>query len=217
MSTENSRLIQNFTVPWLVVLLGVPLTYAVVRYHVLQGVEWSHFPLFIANKAFSLAAVFFIAASYLIGKISRLFGDDPDRRLILIKFCGLMGFSLAAIHALMALLIVSPEYYPKFFLAGGRMNLTGELNLLFGVLGLWCLSITAITSLPFMYEAIGADRWYRGQRMGYLALTMVAGHTVVMGFPGWITPAGWPAYLPPISLVAFTAALIPLLVKLRRV
>ena len=45
------------------------MTYAIVRYHVLAGVDWSHFPLYIANKGASLAAVFFIASSYLIGKI----------------------------------------------------------------------------------------------------------------------------------------------------
>ena len=68
-----------------------------------------------------------------------------------------------------------------------------------------------------MYEAIGADRWYRGQRMGYLALMLVAAHVAVMGFSGWLKPADWPGHLPPISLVAFIAALIPLLIKLRRI
>jgi len=67
---SESRLLQAFTVRWLVLLLGVPATYAVVRYHVFAGVEWAHFPLFIGNKALSLAAVFFIACSYLIGKTS---------------------------------------------------------------------------------------------------------------------------------------------------
>ncbi len=211
---RNSRLIQPFTVRWLVSLLGVPMTYAVIRYHVFQGVEWSHFPLYIANKGCALAAVFLIAASYLIGKTLRVYERQPDRRLILIKFCGLMGFSLAGIHAFMSLLMVSPHYYPKFFQDAHKMNLTGELSLLFGVLGLWCISITAITSLPFMYDAIGADRWHRSQRMGYFALTLVAGHVVVMGSSGWLAPAGWPGLLPPVSLLGFIAAVIPLLVKL---
>ena len=165
---RNSRLIQTFTVRWLVFLLGVPMTYAVIRYHVFQGVEWSHFPLYVANKGCALAAVFLIAASYLIGKTLRVYEREPDRRLVLIKFCGLMGFSLAGIHAFMSLLIVSPHYYPKFFLDAHKMNLTGELSLLFGVLSLWCISITAITSLPFMYDAIGADRWHRRQEDGLL-------------------------------------------------
>jgi len=88
--------------------------------------------------------------------------------LILIKFCGLIGFSLASIHVLMSLVLISPSYYPKYFSEMGKLNLTGELSLVFGVLSMWCLAVTAITSLPFMYEAVGAERWQRGQRMGYL-------------------------------------------------
>ena len=210
----DDRLLQSFTARWFAVLFGLPLTYAVVRYHVVKGVSWEHFPLYIANKAISLSAVFLIGASYLIGKTIRVFEDDFPKRLILIKFCGLMGFSLAAIHAFMSLLLFSPHYYEKFFHESGKMNLTGELSMAFGVLSLWCLSVTAITSLPYMYEAVGAERWKRGQRMGYVCLALVAGHVVVMGFSGWLAPSGWPAYLPPISMIAFIAAMFPLLVKM---
>ena len=210
----NDRLIQPFTLRWLALLLGVPMTYAIVRYHVFSGVEWSHFPLYIANKGASLASVFFIATSYLIGKSLRVYENDAGKRLILIKFCGLIGFSLASMHALMSLLLISPHYYPKFFLESGRMNLTGELSIVFGVLSLWCLAVTAITSLPFMYDAVGAERWQRGQRMGYLCLALVAGHVLVMGFSGWLAPATWHGALPPVSLVAFIGAAVPVLLKL---
>lgn len=160
------------------------MTYAIVRYHVLGGVEWSHFPLFTANNAISLAAVVFIATSYLIGKTIRRYESDPAKRLILIKYCGLVGISLAAIHAFMAMLLFTPSYYPKMFEAEGRLNYTGELGMAFGVISLWCLTITAITSLPFMYEAVGADRWKRGQRMGYVCLALAGGHVFVMGIAG---------------------------------
>lgn len=213
-SPDDGRLIQPFTSRWFILLFGVPMTYAIIRYHIFGSVEWSHFPLYIANKAISLAAVFFIAMSYLIGKTIRVYSSDPARRLILIKFCGLMGFSLAAIHAFMAVLLFSPEYYPKFFGETGKLNLTGELSMVFGVISLWCITITAITSLPFMYDAVGADRWKRGQRMGYFCLAMVGGHVLVMGLAGWLKPTGWPGYLPPISSIAFIAAITPLLVKM---
>ena len=212
--SDSPKLLQGFTSRWFLLLFGVPLTYAVVRYHVCKGVAWEHFPLYIFNKAISLAAVFFIAVSYLIGKVIKAHADDPEKRLILIKFCGLMGFSLAAIHAFMALLLFSPAYYPKFFAEGGKMNGLSESSMVFGVLSLWCLSVTAITSLPYMYEAVGAERWQRGQRMGYLCLALAAGHVLVMGWSGWLKPAGWPGSLPPISMVGFAAALVPLLVKL---
>ena len=210
----DERLLQPFTLRWMALLLGVPMTYAIVRYHVVSGVDWSHFPLFITNKGVSLAAVFFIGISYLIGKALRIYKNDSEKRLILIKFCGLIGFSLASIHVLMSLVLISPSYYPKLFSEMGKMNLTGELSLVFGVLSMWCLAVTAITSLPFMYEAVGAERWQRGQRMGYLSLMLTAGHVLVMGFAGWLAPAGWHGGLPPVSLVAFIAASVPLLLKL---
>ena len=86
--------------------------------------------------------------------------------------------------------------------------------MLFGVLSLWCLSVTAIASLPHMYDAVGAERWLRGQRMGYFCLVLAAGHVLVMGLSGWLKPDGWPAMLPPISLLAFAVALVPLAVKM---
>ena len=209
----EDRLIQGFTMRWLALLLGVPMTYAIVRYHVFSGVDWSHLPLFIANKGISLAAIFFIATSYLIGKALHVYEDDSRKRLILVKFCGLIGFSLASMHTLMSLLLIDPAYYPKFFLETGRMNLTGELTLVFGVMSLWCLAITAITSLPFMYDAVGAERWQRGQRMGYLSLALAGGHVFVMGISGWLAPGGWHGRLPPVSLLAFIAAMGPLLAR----
>lgn len=219
-SSDGSReaagehLLQAFTLRWLALLLGVPLTYAMVRYHVVQGVEWSHFPLYIANKALSLAAVILISTSFLIGKRSRIYGDEPDKHVILVKFCGQLGFSLATIHAMMALLLFSPDYYPQFFHETGKLNLVGELSMLFGVLSLWCLAMTSIASLLFMYDAIGADRWRRGQRLGYFSLLLAAGHVLVMGLSGWLAPTHWPGSMPPISLVAFIAAAVPLLIKL---
>ena len=78
----------------------------------------------------------------------------------------------------------------------------------------WCLAITAITSLPFMRDAVGAERWQRGQRMGYFSLLLVAGHLLVMGLSGWLKPAGWPGMLPPITMVAMIVAIGPLLTKI---
>ena len=49
---------------------------AVVRYHLAGDVEWRHFPLFILNKATSLAAIIFVACSYLVGKVFRNVGGN---------------------------------------------------------------------------------------------------------------------------------------------
>ncbi len=60
------RLMQPTTVKWFTVIFGASLAYAVIRYHLAGDVPWRHFPLFILNKATSLAAVVLVACSYLI-------------------------------------------------------------------------------------------------------------------------------------------------------
>ncbi len=64
------RLWQPTTAKWFVVVFGGSLAYAVIRYHFAGNVAWQHFPLFILNKATSLAAVIFVACSYLTEKSS---------------------------------------------------------------------------------------------------------------------------------------------------
>jgi DMSO/TMAO reductase YedYZ heme-binding membrane subunit len=198
-------------------VFGVSVIYSIVRYHIAGDVAWRHFPLFILNKATSLAAVVFVASSYLVGKTIRWYDDDKALRLVVIKFCGLMGFFLAAIHAFFSLPLLTPAYFGKYFDDADRLNLQGELGMAVGVIALFFLTSPAITTLPMMPKALGGWRWKRTQRLGYLALVLVVVHLVVLGLKGWLAPRGWQAGLPPISLIAAMAALAPLLVKRKRV
>jgi len=213
----TDRLLQPTTGKWFAVVFGGSVAYAIARYHLVGDVEWRHFPLFILNKATSLAAVIFVGSSYLIGKLIRWYDDDKALRLVVIKFCGLMGFFLAAIHAFMSVAILRPSYFAKYFDDVGRLNLQGELGMAAGVLGLFFLTSPAITTLPMMPKALGGWRWKRTQLLGYAALILVALHLVALGLKGWLAPRGWTAGLPPISLLAFIAAVVPLVVKRRLV
>ena len=216
-SLPADRLWQPTTARWFAALFGGALVYAIIRYHLAGDVAWAHFPLFIFNKATSLAAVFFVASSYLVGKVIHWHDHDKALRLVVIKFCGLVGFFLAGIHALLSLSLLSPAYYGKYFDPDGRLNLEGELALVVGVVALFMLMGPAITTLPMMPKAIGGQRWKRNQRLGYVALFLVVVHLVALGLEGWLVPGGWNGGLPPISLVAVLAALTPLLVKGRQV
>lgn len=211
----RERLWQPVTAKWAGVVLGASLGYAILRYHLAGDVAWAHFPVFIVNKATSLAAVILVACSYLVGRVLRWHNDDPVIRLVVIKFCGLGGFFLAGVHAFLSLCILRPAYFAKYFEADGRLNAVGETGMAVGVLALFLLMSPAITTLPMMPKAIGGQRWKRSQRVGYLALGLVALHLVVLGLAGWLRPGGWPAGLPPISLLACAAALVPLVSKLR--
>ena len=212
-SLPPDRLWQPTTAKWFAVVFGASLLYAIVRYHLAGDVEWRHFPLFIFNKAMSLAAVVFVSCSYLVGKIIHWHDHDKALRLVVIKFCGLTGFFLAGIHAFLSVSLLTPAYYGKYFDVGGRLNLQGELAISVGVVALFLLMAPAIMTLPMMPKAVGGRRWKRGQRTGYLALILVVVHLVVLGLKGWLAPKGWQAGLPPISLLAVLAALVPLLVK----
>ncbi len=207
------RLWQPTTAKWFFVVFGFSLAYAVIRYHLAGDVPWRHFPLFILNKATSLAAVILVASSYLIGKVIRWHDHDKALRLVVIKFCGLMGFFLAAVHAFFSLALLSPANYGKYFDEVGRLNLQGEIAMSVGVLALFCLLGPAVTTLPMMPKAIGGVRWKRNQRLGYVALAFVVVHLVFLGVNGWLAPGDWQRGIPPISLVAVVAALVPLLVK----
>lgn len=218
MSTEHSnlpphRLWQPTTAKWFFVVFGFALAYAVVRYHLAGDVAWRHLPLFILNKATSLAAVIFVACSYLIGKIIRWHDHDHALRLVVIKFCGLMGFFLAAVHAFFSLNLWSPAYYGKYFDEAGRLNLQAEIAMAVGVVALFFLLSPAVTTAPMMAKELGGIRWKRSQRAGYFALALVVVHLVFLGLKGWLAPQGWHGGIPPISLVAVVVALIPLLVR----
>ncbi len=200
---------------WLLGVWGLALAYAIVRYHLFGGVEWSHLPAYVMNKSVSLAAIAFLCCSYLTGKWINAYPNDVSRRRSLAKFLGLTGLYFAGVHILLTLALLSPLNYPKFFLAdGGKMNLTGELAILFGALAISFLMFPAITTLPMMYEALGGERWQRAQRMGYWAVAMVAGHTLTMGWKGWLDPSGWHGGMPPITMLGFALAAAALLAKL---
>jgi DMSO/TMAO reductase YedYZ heme-binding membrane subunit len=209
------RLFQPTTAKWFAVVFGFSLAYAVVRYHLVGDVPWRNFPLFILNKATSLAAVIFVACSYLIGKLIHIHDRDHALRLVVIKFCGLMGFFLATAHGLFSLALLSPAYYGKYFEEGGRLNLQGEIAMAVGVIALFWLLSPAVTTLPNMAKAIGGIRWKRTQRAGYMALALVVVHLVVLGYKGWLAPSDWQGWIPPISLIAVVIALLPLLVRSR--
>lgn len=211
----SERLVQPVTTRIFLLVMGACLVYSVVRYHVVQAVPLAQAPLYVLNKVASLGGLTLLAISYLVGKVPGLRWNERELQLVVIKFCGLMGFSLIVAHVLMSLALLDPAYYAKLY-AEAKFNLTGELSLFLGVFALWCFALPTITSLPYMYSELGADRWQRSQRTGYTGLILAAGHVLVMGWMAWLHPADWPAAMPPITALAFVVAMLPLVVRVLR-
>lgn len=203
---SSVRLSTSEHVKWIGAVWSSCFGYAILRYNVFQGVEWSHVPLFIVNKSVAFAGVIFVAMAYLAGKsFGGPAGSETARARA--KFLGMTGFAMLTVHVLMSMVLLSPANYEKFYEASGRLNLTGELTFLFGVLAYGCLLFPAIATAPYMYDALGMERWLKAQHMGYAALALACGHTVAMGSKGWIDVSAWPGAMPPITLLGFLAAL----------
>lgn len=190
-------------------VFGVCLVYAVLRYHVLKEVAWDHFPVFIFNKALSLTATAMLALSFWPRQFASP-GFIACRREL-----GICGFSLAAVHAGLSVLILRPSYFPGFF-DGLRLNFHGELAMLTGVLGMVTFAGLAFLSLRrdggANRESVGGLRLER--TLGLWALGAVGVHVFARGIEGWVLPATWPAGLPPISLIGFLAVVLPLAARL---
>src|SRR3989338_11414763 len=142
-----------------IALFAVILGYALLRYNIIKGVPWSDLPLFISNKAIALYAVVFIALSFIIGPLVKFWPGTFTRFRPLRKYFGLFGFGFASIHALISLLIFTPQYYPKFFLETGKLNLTGEISMLFGVVGFFIFLGVAISDIPSIEKSMKYEHW----------------------------------------------------------
>ncbi len=187
--------------------------YSIIRYNVLKGVPVDQIPLYIFNKAIALTSVIVIGASFIIGPFARFWPKRFVPKLYLRKYLGVLGFGVAALHGLISLILLNSSYYPRFFTETGRMNLGGELSMLFGVLSIFVFSGVAITSLPSVEKGMHPRQWLFVQRLGYIALILVLLHVFVMGWEGWINPSNWPGGLLPISMLAAIVIILVLIVR----
>ena len=64
--------------------------------------------MYVLNKVISLGGLTLLAISYLVGKVAGLRWEDRGLQLVVVKFCGLMGFSLIVAHVLISLALLDP-------------------------------------------------------------------------------------------------------------
>lgn len=195
-------------------VLGISLSYAVIRYNIVRNVPFDNFPLFISNKSIALSATILIGLSYLLGPLARFWPKQFVPHLPLRKNLGVFGFGMAAIHAIMSLILLRPAYYPRFFTESGKLNLMGETSMLFGILAFLIFTAIAITSLPPVEKYMHPDQWKIVQRFGYMAYFFVLLHVSIMGFQGWFKSESWQYGLVSISLISAMVIIFVLLMRI---
>jgi hypothetical protein len=112
-------------------------------------------------------------------------------------------FSL--VHVLISFIVLTPHYFPKFFLEG-KYNLIGSLSMLFGILAIGFL-------LPLINKKNFSGVYIKFKNKAFIArifFTLVSVHLFVMGYNGWIEPGTWPGGLPPITLLSFIISILPI-------
>lgn len=176
-------------------VLGCTSVYTVVRYVAFGEVSPAHIPVYLLNKSVSMASVICLLPT----AINHAKGHPKETR-----YWGTAALNCAFVHILLSLTILSDAYYPKFF-GTEKMNLTGELTMLLGVLTTCCF---------WRFNTACSDFIQRRLRL-VLACAFVAGHLAAMGLPGWLAPGKWHGGLPPISLVSFVFAVASLVIFLK--
>lgn len=172
---------------------ALSLVYAIVRYNIFRGDSWEQLPVFIVNKAVSVAALVLLGASRVIA--------DKGRR----KRLGLLGFLFTALHLVLSLMILNPEYMSKMYLPTGRMTWSGELSMLTGsvatVLVTWLAYTTTLHPLDRQTDSTSLV-----PGMARIVLVLAAAHVLYMGYGAWFAPSTWPGGMPPITVLSFALA-----------
>ena len=184
----------------LLLTLGLAvLAYAVLRYHLVKSVPWEHFPLYTTNKVFAVVG--------LAGLVGSRLATGRERR----QRYGLAGLWCTTVHLIMSLLLMTPNYFGKFYSKSGQFTWQTELSMAAGVLGvgflLWLLIATLKTETQKQTSLVPClARW---------TLLATALHLVFMGGAGWLNRDDWTAAkgLPAITLLAFGLALAGMALK----
>jgi hypothetical protein len=170
------------------VITAASLAYATLRYNVVKGVAWSDWPVFILNKGLALSSLVLLAAWILRHRRS----TEASEPALLAAASRLM---LA--HIGLSLVVLSPAYFPAFFV-DGRLT--------------WQAGAALATGMSAAVALAGVSRPGRAHRSRLRGLGLIAFaagcHAALFGYASWFTPAAWPGYLPPITLVSFAAGLI---------
>ena len=169
-------------------ITAASLAYATLRYNVFKGVAWSDWPVFVLNKGLALSSMMLLAAWIL-----------RHRRSTDVSEPGLLAAAsrLMLAHIGLSLVVLSPVYFPAFFV-DGRLTWQAGAALAIGM--------AAAVGLPVVSRP-GHAHLSRLRGLGLIACAAGC-HAALFGYSSWFTPAAWPGHLLPITLISFAAGLV---------
>lgn len=177
--------------------------------------SWHQLFACITNKAVCASAITLLAIVYMGSNLAgifqlaygtrlRRFPAWLDSWLLSRKQFGLLTFLLALFHAIISLILISPEYYRVWYqpaetiilpdknhtritLPSRIMNWNGELAALLGVLAFVTMSLLAVVSIPAIGNFLNWREWqFIQSRLGTFLLLLAIGHVLAMAMPDWV-------------------------------
>jgi hypothetical protein len=173
-----------------ITLYATCIVYSIIRYVAFAPKNVEHIPALITNKGLSMGAALCFSAAFLVqwrGSRAPSAGGDAGARTWF--RAGIWGVFL---HIPMSLAILEPQYFPEFFLEGGRMHFNGELVFLFGAAtagGIYLLG---------RHEVTPCQRWW----LSLATMTTLFLHIASMGAARGLNINRSHAYMPPMWLVS---------------
>ncbi len=198
------KLVKDYNIRIIAAVVFLSWVYAVLRYNIFKHVEFAQLPLYVTNKSFALSAVILVCLATIK---SEKYGRDFS------VYLSTAGYLIALTHMLITFILINPEYYPNLF-ASGKLNVFGEMSLLFGVLTFTGFTFLVIFMITRDYYRNLFGQIFTINFLNLLALTFLGFHTLLLGIKTWGSPNTWPAMLPPISLLGFLAAIITIVKRL---
>lgn len=190
------------------------ICYAILRYHIAGPVPWKDLPFFILNKGIALSAFLLLTFNFTFSPLKNLGVSIPDSWLAGRRTVGIIGFLLSFIHVIMSFMLFKPSVYPKFFEQDSTMTLVTGLSMLGGVLSFIFLWIYNISFNSELKKDRRLMRLITSRRMMLFVMFLAGTHIFFMGFKGWAKTGDWYGGLPPISLVAFSFAVVGYVINL---
>ncbi|KAK2179073.1 hypothetical protein NP493_516g02015, partial [Ridgeia piscesae] len=210
------ELFGSWTVPLILsaVVFTAWLVYDIWRIHIIGGGQWARLPLSTMNKVVGATAFTQLALCFLAGGVAGIvqiingtkhkrFPGWLDRWMKMRKELGVLSLCLAAVHCIMCLAHLSPEYYPGWYHvtrvplmgANGTMVMVpvkyehkweGQSVISMGVVALCFMSVVGLTSLPEVGSHMTFLQWrFIQSYLGHVTLVATAAHVVLKIAPKW--------------------------------
>lgn len=205
---------QKFTLRVVSYTFIISFIYAIIRYNIFKGVPWENLPLYVSNKAFSLASLIIILFVFSLTPLKNMGRKIPEHWMEARKGLGIIGLILAFIHSGISFFILNPAYFGKLFQENNTMTLFGEICMLSGVIYFTFLLAYHVNFQALLREGNQVLKIFTTKGFILFGMLMSGCHVFFLGVKGWHIIEKWPGGLPPISLISFLVFFIGFTINL---